>query len=206
MTALILVDLQNDFMPGGALPTKDGFAILSAVNKLVELPFDLIVATQDWHPPNHESFAATHRRQPGETIKLDAVSQILWPIHCVQNTYGAAFVTGWDTSKINTIIHKGTNPKIDSYSTFFDNAHLRSTGLYEHLKENKIHTIYLAGVATEYCVKYSSLDAVNLGFKVYVVTDACKGVNFHEDDVKEGLLVMQAAGVHLITSAELQLK
>ncbi len=201
MTALILVDLQNDFMPGGALPVPNGDKILPAINVLLEHQFDLIIASQDWHPENHGSFATLHGKQPGDTIVLGDIKQVLWPIHCVQNTYGANFVKGWKLGKINQIIQKGTSESIDSYSVFFDNAHLKSTNLYELLKENQITRLYIAGVATEYCVLYSVLDACKFGFEVYVVVDACKGINLNPEDESKAFELMKQAGAHLTTTS-----
>ena len=200
MTALILVDLQNDFMPGGALPVPNGDKILPAINILLERHFDLIIASQDWHPENHGSFAAVHGKQPGDNIILGNVEQVLWPTHCVQNTHGAKFVKGWNLDKITKIIQKGTSESIDSYSVFFDNAHLKSTSLYELLKDNQITTLYIAGVATEYCVLYSVLDARKFGFEVYVVVDACKGINLNLEDEAKALELMKQAGAHLTKS------
>ncbi|MBA3603943.1 MAG: bifunctional nicotinamidase/pyrazinamidase [Parachlamydiaceae bacterium] len=204
MTALILVDLQNDFMPGGALAVPEGNKILPAVNVLLQYSFDLVVASQDWHPENHGSFAAVHGKQAGETILLGDVKQILWPTHCVQGTHGANFVQGWNLDKVNKIVHKGTSENIDSYSVFFDNAHLKSTNLYELLRENQIKTLYIAGVATEYCVLYSVLDARKLGFEVHVVVNGCGGINLQPEDEFKALELMKQAGAHLTTSFDVK--
>ena len=165
MKALILVDLQNDFLPGGALAVPEGDRVIPVANKL-QAHFDLVVATRDWHPPDHSSFAANHHGQkPGDWIDLDGVSQILWPPHCVQNSHGADLAAGLDTSKVRKVFFKGTDPRIDSYSTFFDNRHLKSTGLGDYLRERGVDEVYLMGLATDYCVKYSALDARGLGFR-----------------------------------------
>lgn len=198
MTALILVDLQNDFMPGGALAVSEGFQILPIINELVKQKFDLIIASKDWHPQKHESFAMTHGKNPGEKIILEGLEQILWPTHCVQESHGSEFASGWESSKIDKIIYKGADKKIDSYSVFFDNAHRKTTGLDEFLKEQKIKTLYIAGLATDYCVKYSVLDALHLGYEVYVVKEGCRGVNLSPDDEREALQEMELAGAHLI--------
>ena len=135
MKALIIVDLQNDFLPGGALPVPHGDEVIPLANEL-QRRFDLVVATKDWHPPDHGSFAANHPgKKPGDRIILDGIEQILWPVHCVQNTHGAEFAASFDTSRIAHVFHKGIDPLIDSYSTFFDNAHRRHTGLADYLKK-----------------------------------------------------------------------
>lgn len=202
MAALLLVDLQNDFMPGGALGVSDGTQILPAINRLLTGKFDLIVASKDWHPKRHGSFAATHGKQPSEIINLEGLKQILWPTHCVQNSEGASFSPGWDHNKVERLIYKGLDENIDSYSAFFDNARRRSTGLYDLLKEKKINTLYIAGLATDYCVKLSVLDAIELGFDVFVVTDGCRGVNLQKGDDIKALKEMEQAGAHLVDSSQ----
>lgn len=197
--ALIVVDLQNDFMPGGALPVKEGDAVIPLIDKLLKQPFDVKVASKDWHPRNHGSFAALHGKKPGEIIILDEIPQILWPTHCVQDTIGAEFAPGWDTKQIEHICYKGTNPQIDSYSVFFDNEHRKSTGLADYLKERGVNSVYIAGVATDYCVKYSVMDALHLGFEVTIVADACRGVNLKAGDDQRSLDDMKAAGAHVTT-------
>ncbi len=198
MTALILVDLQNDFFPGGALAVKEGDLILPVVNELMKKPFDRIIATRDWHPPNHGSFASVHHKPVGAEIDLNGIPQILWPVHCVQGTDGAAFHSGWDSSLVDQIFSKGIDPAIDSYSTFFDNGMRRSTGLEDYLRKTKIHTVYIAGLATDYCVKYSVLDACRLGFTTYVVADGCRGVNLNPGDSERAMNEMKKAGAQII--------
>jgi nicotinamidase/pyrazinamidase len=205
MTALILVDIQNDFMPGGALPIEKGDQILPIIDDLLEYPFDAIVATQDWHPKDHKSFAEQHGKEPGECVIVGKMSQILWPTHCIQGTRGAAFAPGWQAQKVGHVFHKGVEKDIDSYSTFYDNGHLRSTGLGEFLRNRNITDIYIAGLATDYCVKYSALDANKEGFNVFVIIDACKAVNLYSDDEEGAIQVMKKAGVHMITSKEIAL-
>lgn len=203
MKALILVDLQNDFLPGGALPVPDGDEIIPLVNA-IEKYFDLIVATQDWHPANHGSFASNHPgHQPGDVVDLAGIPQILWPDHCVQNTGGAAFAPGFNTKCITRIFQKGIDPTIDSYSTFFDNAHRRSTGLGDYLKKKGVTEVYLMGLATDYCVKYSVLDACHLGFKTFVIEDGCRGINLKPNDVANAFDEMKKAGAVVIKSSEL---
>src|ERR1044072_5826639 len=156
MEALIIVDLQNDFLPRGALPVAHGHEIIPLANGL-QRRFDLVLATQDWHPHDHGSFAANHKgKKPGDRIILDGIEQILWPVHCVQNSYGAEFAPSFDTSRIAHVFHKGTERNIDSYSTFFDNARRRHTGLAHFLEKGGIKSIYLMGLALDYCVQYST--------------------------------------------------
>ena len=201
--ALILVDLQNDFMPGGALPVPAGDEVVPLANALARGPFDFVVATQDWHPPDHASFAANHPgKKPGDVIELHGAPQILWPVHGVQGTPGAEFAPGFDTSGVERVFHKGTEPTIDSYSTFFDNLHRRSTGLADYLRQKGIDTVYLAGVATDYCVRYSALDARQLGLETFVILDACRGIDLEPGDIERAVEEMRAAGVHIVTSRD----
>ncbi|NGO40594.1 bifunctional nicotinamidase/pyrazinamidase [Limisphaera ngatamarikiensis] len=203
MRCLLLVDLQNDFLPGGALPVPEGDAVIPVVNRL-QPGFDLVVATQDWHPPNHGSFAVNHPgRRVGEVVDLDGLPQVLWPVHCVQFTPGAEFAPGLDTSRIVHVVRKGTDPRIDSYSGFFDNGKRRSTGLADFLRQQGVREVYVAGLATDYCVKATALDAVQLGFATRVITDACRGVNLQPGDVDRALAEMARAGVRLVRSDEL---
>ncbi len=202
-SALILVDLQNDFCAGGSLAVPGGDEVIPLANTLMQA-FDLVVATQDWHPQNHTSFAANHADYAvGDEIMLDGLSQILWPDHCVQGTPGAAFHPALDEARIDRIFHKGIDEKIDSYSAFFDNAHKRDTGLGSYLIKMCIKNVYIMGLATDYCVKYSSLDAKHLGFDVYVIQDGCRGVNLHAGDVACAYQEMQAAGITLIQSNDI---
>lgn len=202
MKALLIVDLQNDFLPGGALAVKDGDQIVPLVNALVHAPFNLVVATKDWHPSDHGSFADNSGKEVGDHIKLAGIDQILWPRHCVQGTLGSEFAKGWDTSAIDKIVYKGTETEIDSYSTFFDNGRLKSTGLEYYLREMGVDTIYVAGLATDYCVKYTVLDALELGFKPFVIVDACRGVNLNPHDTEKALALMSQAGAELVTFSD----
>lgn len=196
MKALIVVDMQNDFMPGGALGVPNADQIIPKINELMN-HFSTVYATLDWHPKNHVSFAVNHLdKKVGDIIEIDGISQILWPVHCVQNTFGAELVKDIDKQKIQEYFHKGIDPEIDSYSVFFDNAKKRSTGLEEVLLKQNVKEVVLAGVATEYCVLYSAMDAIDLGFKVTVVTDACKPINLAKDDEKKAFAAMAARGVH----------
>lgn len=202
MNALILVDIQNDFVPGGALAVPQGDHIVTVVNRLQPC-FDLVIATQDWHPADHGSFAASHPGcQPGESIALNGLPQTLWPIHCVQESAGAEFVPGLDRKKWDRVFVKGTDRKIDSYSGFFDNGHRQSTGLGDYLRAKGVTAIYVAGLATDYCVKFTALDALKLGFTTNLIEDACRGVDLRPGDVQRAIEEMRAAGVAIITADE----
>ncbi len=174
MKALLLIDIQNDFLPGGALAVPEGNQIIPIVNKLQE-QFDLVVATQDWHPQNHKSFASNHAgKQPFEQIELLGLPQVLWPDHCLQISPGADLATDLQVHKIETIFRKGTNPEIDSYSGFYDNGHLKSTGLADYFRGKGVQQVYIAGLAGDYCVYYSAKDALQEGFDTYLIEDACR--------------------------------
>lgn len=204
MDALVLIDLQNDFMPFGALPVANGDAVVAVANRLAATA-PLVVATQDWHPGNHGSFATNHPgHRPGDVIELNGVQQVLWPPHCVQNTAGASFHSGLDVSRISHVVHKGSDPLIDSYSGFFDNDHRRATGLENWLREHRVKNITLLGLATDYCVKYSALDAAALGFGVTVVSDGCRGVNLTAGDDLRALDAMRDAGCRVVSSGEIR--
>lgn len=201
MKTLIITDVQHDFLPGGALGIAGGDAIVPIINKLIP-KFDHVFATQDWHPPHHVSFASTHKRKVGDVIHIGKIDQILWPDHCVQNTHGADFAKGLHREKIEAVFHKGVDPKVDSYSTFFDNAWHRSTGLADHLLKRHLKDLYFVGLATDYCILYSVLDALDLGFKVTVIRDACRPINLHPDDEEKALEKMRQKGAKIITSQE----
>jgi nicotinamidase/pyrazinamidase len=203
MNALIIVDLQNDFLPGGALPVPHADEVIPLANEL-QAKFELILATQDWHPPNHGSFAANHPgKKPGDRIILDGIEQILWPVHCVQNTHGAEFAAAFDTSRIAHVFHKGINPQIDSYSTFFDNAHRRHTGLAHYFEKRGINDVYLMGLALDYCVKYSTLDARQLGLDTHVIVDGCRGIELEAGDIDRAFDEMTRVGAVLLQSSDL---
>jgi nicotinamidase/pyrazinamidase len=202
MKALILVDIQNDFIPGGALAVPDGDVVIPIANRL-EKKFSLVAATQDWHPRGHGSFASTHGKPAYTVISIHGAPQTLWPDHCVQGTPGAELAAALDRKRIARIFQKGTDPEIDSYSGFLDADHRNSTGLADYLREQKITDVYLAGLATDYCVKYTALDAVTLGFRAHVIDDACRGVNLQAGDSKAALAEMKAAGVKIVRSGDL---
>lgn len=203
MRALILVDIQNDFLPGGALAVPDGDKVIPVANKLQPL-FPLVVATQDWHPANHGSFAASHpAKKVFEQIELNGLPQTLWPVHCVQNTKGAELAPALNRDRIAKIFPKGTDRGIDSYSGLFDNGHRKSTGLGEWLKAQGVTDVYVCGLATDYCVKFTALDAAQMGFKINLIEDASRGVNLQPTDVRDAIAEMKRAGVTVVQSADL---
>lgn len=200
MNALIVVDLQNDFLPTGALPVPDGDVVIVVVNRAIASgDFGLIVATQDWHPHDHGSFAANHPgKQPGDVIDLDGLQQVLWPVHCVQHTPGAGFAPGFDRSRVDAVFQKGTDPRIDSYSGFFDNGHRKSTRLGDHLRARGVTHVHVLGLALDYCVKFTALDARQLGFDVTLVANGTRAVNVRPGDDQRTLAELRAAGVEIV--------
>jgi len=177
MKALILIDIQNDFIPGGSLEVPGGDEIIPVVNNLQE-KFDLVVATQDWHPQNHMSFASNHKgKEPFEMIELGGMDQILWPDHCVQDSKGAEFHPELNTTKIETIFRKGMDSEIDSYSGFYDNGHKKSTGLAGYLREKGATELYFCGLAADVCVYYSIKDALKEGFSATLIEDATRALD-----------------------------
>lgn len=200
---LVVVDVQNDFLPGGALAVPHGDEIIPHINKLVKLPFDVCVATKDFHPPHHQSFASTWEKKPKECILVDGVMQTLWPDHCVQGTLGAEFSSKLDTSHFEYVALKGVDLQEDSYSTFFDLHHKKhSTGLDEFLRSKGATDLYFAGLATDYCVLYSVLDAIELGYKAYIIVDACRGIELQKGDVEAAFEKMQQQGAECITTEQ----
>jgi nicotinamidase/pyrazinamidase len=202
MRALILVDLQNDFMPGGALAVGEGDRTVPVANRLMPR-FALTVAGQDWHPEEHGSFVTRHPgNEVGDIIDLNGLEQIVWPVHCVRDTAGADFHRDLNREGITRIFRKGTDPAIDSYSTFFDNGHRRATGLGDFLRDRGVTRVFLMGLATDYCVKYSALDARQLGFETTVVLDGCRGVELKPGDVRGAIEEMKRAGVAFVESSQ----
>ena len=202
MKALILVDIQTDFLPGGALAVPDGDAIIPVVNGL-QAKFPLVVATQDWHPANHGSFAANHAgKNVFEQIVLNGLPQTLWPVHCVQGTPGAELALGLERERIANIFPKGTDAGIDSYSGLFDNGHRKSTGLGDWLMAKGVSEVFVCGLATDYCVKFTALDAAQMGFKTYFIENASRGVNLQPDDVANAIAEMNRAGVAVVQSQQ----
>ncbi len=174
---LLIIDVQNDFCPGGALAVADGDAVVPVINRLSGL-FDHVVLTQDWHPAGHSSFASSHPgKAPFESITMPYGPQTLWPDHCIQGTPGAALHPGLATDKAQMIIRKGFRSAIDSYSAFFENDKITPTGLAGYLRERGLKRVFLVGLATDFCVHYSAVDARRLGFAAVVVDDACRGID-----------------------------
>lgn len=204
MTCLLLVDLQNDFMPGGALAVPRGTEVIGTANRLAA-GFDHVVASQDWHPSDHGSFASQHPgRAPGEVIDLAGIEQVLWPDHCVQGSFGSEFHEELDRSQVDAVFRKGTDPRIDSYSAFFDNARRRSTGLAEHLAARGVEQLWLLGLASDYCVKFSALDAVSVGLRTLVVEEGCRGIDLSPGDVARAWDEMRSAGVQIVSEASVR--
>lgn len=201
MHALILVDIQNDFMPGGALAVPDADAILAPIHREMHT-FDLVIATQDWHPADHGSFASQHSGvQPFETGELHGLPQVFWPDHCVQWTGGACIAPGLDTRPVERVFPKGTDKDIDSYSGFYDNGHRKATGLTEWLRQRGVTKVTLAGLATDYCVKATALDAVKDGFQTTVWLEACRGIFPNVGSEAATLSELRNAGIQLAGGA-----
>jgi nicotinamidase/pyrazinamidase len=201
--ALILIDIQNDFCPGGALAVPDGDAVIPVANAVMPA-FSLVIATQDFHPPEHLSFASNHEgREVYEGIDLDGLPQVLWPDHCVQGTPGVELHEDLHVELIQRVVQKGTDPNIDSYSGFFDNGRRKATGLDNILKIEGVSDLYLMGLATDYCVKWTALDAVRLGYRVHLIVDGCRGVGLSPGDVEMALKELRDKGVEQLTSEAL---
>jgi nicotinamidase/pyrazinamidase len=200
--ALILVDLQNDFCPGGALEVARGDETIRVANRVAP-HFELVVATQDWHPPEHGSFAANHEgAAPYQVVDLHGLSQVLWPPHCVQGTPGAAFHPGL-TARVAKVFPKGTDPAVDSYSGFWDNGRRKDTGLAAWLRDQGVKSVYVMGLATDYCVKLTALDAVAEGFTTYLIEDGCRAVELAPGDGERAIDELRAAGVVVVESNQI---
>jgi nicotinamidase/pyrazinamidase len=192
---LILVDIQNDFCPGGALEVPDGDAVVTVANKIMS-KFPLVIATQDHHPSSHRSFAVNHAgKNVYDVIDLEGLPQVLWPAHCVRGTPGAEFHPGLAVSGLTAVFPKGTDESIDSYSGFFDNGRRKATGLGDYLKSKQVAEVYVMGLATDYCVKATALDAAGLGLKTTVIEDGCRGVGLAPGDIDAAKAELRAAGV-----------
>ena len=201
--ALLLVDIQNDFLPGGALAVTDGDAVVPVANALMPA-FDYVVASQDWHPPHHLSFAAEHAGyEPFQVTELDGHDQVLWPVHCVQGAPGAGFASALDIAGIDHVVRKGMERRLDSYSAFYDNHHLNATGLADHLKARDIDHLVVLGLAADVCVKFTVVDALAEGFGVTLVRDGVRGVDMQPGDTQAAIDAMQVAGATIVDSSEL---
>ena len=203
MDALLLVDIQNDFMPFGALPVVRGDEVVPVANAVAPR-FELVVATQDWHPADHGSFAVSHPgTEPGDVIELGGVQQVLWPPHCVQNTPGASFHSGLDIAQVRHVVRKGVHRDIDSYSGFYENDRTTPTGLDAYLRDRGVERITILGLTTDYCVRYTALDGRAHGYEVTVVRDGCRAVDLEPGDGDRALEEMAGAGCRVVTSADL---
>jgi nicotinamidase/pyrazinamidase len=199
---LLVVDIQNDFCPGGALAVPRGDEVVPVINRLARA-FDHVVLTQDWHPAGHSSFASVHPgKQPYDIVEMSYGPQILWPDHCVQETLGAAFRSDLDVPHVELIIRKGYRPRIDSYSALFENDHNTPTGLAGYLRERGLGRVFLAGLAFDFCVRYSAEDAAAAGFEVAVVEDACRGIDLN-GSVADTRRMLAAMGIPLVASADI---
>ena len=197
MKALLLVDIQNDFLPGGSLAVPHGDEVVPVANGLMS-KFEIVFATQDWHPPDHLSFASQHPgRQIGDIVDLNGAEQVLWPDHCVQNTFGAELAAKLNQTGIQHVVQKGTDRTIDSYSGFFDNARRKKTPLEGQLRARDVDTLHVMGLATDYCVKATVLDAVDLGFRTVLIIAGVRGVELHRGDCQRAIDQIRAAGVEI---------
>lgn len=201
MKALIIADIQNDFLPGGSLAVPGGDAIIPLLNDLQGY-FDLVVATQDWHPAGHKSFASSHAgKKAFDTIDLHGMQQTLWPDHCVQGSPGAAFSAAFNMNKVEAIFRKGMNPEIDSYSGFYDNAHIKSTGLAGYLRDKKVTGVYLAGLAGDFCVFASGMDSLRENFFTFIIEDATRPIGW--ENFRKAMRDFSTYGGKLIQSHDL---
>jgi nicotinamidase/pyrazinamidase len=197
---LIVVDVQNDFVTGGRLEVPSGEQVVPVVRRLVPY-FDIVVASRDWHPENHVSFAVVHPgKRAGQRVQAHGLTQTLWPVHCVANTPGSAFVAELPTQAFDLVIEKGQDPEVDSYSAFFDNGKRHETPLRAFLEAREISSVHVCGLATNVCVRATALDARQLGLETRVILDACRGVELEPGDVDAAIEEMKQAGVRMISS------
>jgi nicotinamidase/pyrazinamidase len=216
-TLLLEIDVQNDFCPAytasgesfpdGAMAVRDGCEVVKPLNTLaaaIAAAGGRVAATRDWHPQGHVSFASVHwEKKPCDVVEIDGRAQVLWPDHCIQGTRGAEFHKELDLTPVSIIVHKGFRKGLDSYSAFFENDGCSATGLEGAIKQTNIETVIIGGLATDYCIFYSAMDSVRLGFRTLVVTDAVRGVGFPEGSVEKALAEMKAVGVSFVTTEEL---
>ena len=199
--ALVIIDVQNDFCPGGALAVTDGDAVVPVINDL-QSKFQTVILTQDWHPADHQSFASNHAgAEPFSVVEMPYGPQVLWPVHCVQGTDGAAFRADLHTDRADLVVRKGFRAAIDSYSAFFENDHATVTGLAGYLRERGIDRLTMAGLATDFCVRFSDVDAAKLGFSVQVVEDACRAIDL-DGSLDAAMAEMAEHGVEVVKSAD----
>lgn len=201
MKALLLIDIQTDFLPGGNLAVPEGDAVIPVVNQIQD-QFDLVVATQDWHPANHLSFASQHPgKNPFQIINHQGLEEVLWPDHCIQGSAGAEFSSQLNMDKVEAIFRKGTSPEIDSYSGFYDNGHRKSTGLTHYLKGRGVEQLYLAGLAADFCVFFSAKDALQEGFDTFLIEDATRAISQEgfekakEELIRKGGKIVNSTGM-----------
>jgi len=200
---LLVVDVQNDFCPGGSLAVEQGDEVVPVINGIMP-KFDRVVATQDWHPRDHVSFASTHPgRKVLDVVNADGIEQVLWPDHCIQGTRGAELHPRLEVGRIELVLRKGMRRRLDSYSVFFENDHVTDTGLRWYLQGMGVDTVFVCGLTTDYCVRASALDARRLGLSVTVIRDACRGVDFPKGSIEKSIMEMEKAGVRLADSSEL---
>ena len=201
-SALIIIDMQNDFCHGGALAVKDGEKLVEPIND-AQGKFDTIILTQDWHPKTHKSFASNHEgKEPLSTVEMFYGLQVLWPNHCIQGTEGSKFHSKLITDSADLIIRKGFRPEIDSYSAFFENDQKTSTGLDGYLKSRGVNTIYLCGLALDFCVYFSAIDGAKLGYNVNVIQDACRAIDL-DGSLEKSLNDMKSKGVKILSTSDL---
>ncbi|MEO5978672.1 MAG: bifunctional nicotinamidase/pyrazinamidase [Chryseolinea sp.] len=201
MNALILVDIQNDFLPSGSLAVNDGDHIIATINR-IQMAFDLLVATQDWHPQAHKSFASNHAgKKAFEVINLNGMPQVLWPDHCIQGTRGSEFHSGLNMDKVEAIFRKGMDPKIDSYSGFYDNGYKKSTGLAGYLHERNVDRVFVCGLAGDFCVAFTAKDSIKEDFETYVIEDVIKSID--EDGYQRIKTQLEKVGVKFINSDQI---
>jgi nicotinamidase/pyrazinamidase len=204
MDALLIVDVQNDFLPGGNLGVPEGDKIIPVINNL-QNKFQLIVASRDWHPANHGSFASNHEgKKAGDIIELNGLEQILWPDHCIQGSPGAELSPLLNQNLIQRIIFKGTDPKVDSYSAFFDNGHKIQTDLHNYLQKKGVKRLFITGLAADVCVYFTVKDALELGYETFLITDTTRGVNMNENNTSKAMEDMEKRGAALIKSDQIQ--
>ena len=194
--ALLVIDVQNDFCPNGALPVSQGDLIIQPINAVMD-NFNIVVLTQDWHPAGHKSFASSYEnKKPFDSVEMFYGTQVLWPDHCIQGSMGASFHSSLNLERADIIIRKGSNPAVDSYSAFFENDKVTPTGLHGYLKNRKVTDLTLVGLATDFCVAFSALDAANLGYSVTVQLDLARGIDT-DGSLNAAIDKMSKAGVNL---------